>query len=312
MAPQLSTRAIDLVIRLCEQRRAEIAGHVLRMHFGGVGDELIAAGALVEMAPSETIFMPIDLDDQAVAFEWEPDLHAHAVFHPADGWVHVDEHARRRYRLDFPWLLRVIAQQLRVPVATRPASLVPDQLWDLGEAWLGRRKATVLFARRLGQIDGLDLVCDALTRRVGRPPGILLTSTRQMPRHVAIPGQHRVLHLTECMRGDVPGFAIDTDVISGVLSGIRPQRPARLIDPSPDFRIVRALGQTFTFKGDKQRRILEEMYRRWLDGDDRVSVAEIIAEFDLSAKTRIRDIFKKHPAWNVLLTEKEGSAQFLV
>ena len=57
MAPQLSTRAIDLVIRLCEQRRAEIAGHVLRMHFGGVGDELIAAGALVEMAPSETVFM---------------------------------------------------------------------------------------------------------------------------------------------------------------------------------------------------------------------------------------------------------------
>ena len=126
MAPQLSTRAIDLVIRLCEQQRAEIAGHVLRMHFGGVGDELIAAGALVEMAPSETVFMPIDLDDQAVAFEWEPDLHAHAVFHPADGWVHADEHARRRYRLDFPWLLRVIAQQLRVPVATRPASLVPD------------------------------------------------------------------------------------------------------------------------------------------------------------------------------------------
>lgn len=312
MAPPLSTRAIDLVIRLCEQRRAEIAGHVLMMHFGGVGDELIAAGALVEMAPSETIFMPIDLDDQAVAFEWEPDLHAHAAFHPADGWVHADEHARRRYRLEFPWLLRVIAQQLKVPVATRPASLVPDQLWDLGEAWLGRRKATVLLARRLGQINGLDLVCDALTRRVGRAPGILLTSTRQMPRHVTIPGQHRVLHLTECMRGDVPGLAIDTDVISGVLSGIRPQRPAQLINPSPDFRIVRALGQTFTFKGDKQRRILEEMYRRWLDGDDRVSVAEIIAELDLSAKTRIRDIFKKHPAWNVLLTEQEGSARFLV
>ena len=87
MAPQLSTRAIDLVIRLCEQRRAEIAGHALRMHFGSVGDELIAAGALVEMAPSETVFMPIDLDDQAVAFEWEPDFHAHAAFHQADGWV---------------------------------------------------------------------------------------------------------------------------------------------------------------------------------------------------------------------------------
>jgi hypothetical protein len=312
MARRLSTRALELVIRLCEQRRAEIAGHVLKMHFCGIGDELIAAGALIEMAPSEIVFLPIDLDDQPVAFEWEPDLQAHAAFHPADGWVQTAVDMRRRYRLEFSWLLRAIAQQLEVPVATRPASLVPDQLWDLGEAWFGRRKATVLFARRLGQIDGQDLVCDALTRRVGRPPGILLTSTRQMSRHVTIPGQHRVLHLTECMRGDVPGFAIDTDIISGVLNGIRPHRPAQLIDPSPDFRIVRALGQTFTFKGDKQRRIIEYMYQRWLDGDDRVSVAEIIAELDLPARTRIRDIFKKHPAWNVLLTEKEGSARFLV
>jgi hypothetical protein len=114
------------------------------------------------------------------------------------------------------------------------------------------------------------------------------------------------------MRGDCAGFAIDTDIISGVLTGIRPQRPAQLIDPSSDFRIVRALGQTFTFKGDKQRRIIGYMYPRWLDGDDRVSVAEIIAELDLPGQTRIRDIFKKHPAWNVLLTEKEGSARFLV
>ena len=108
------------------------------------------------------------------------------------------------------------------------------------------------------------------------------------------------------------GVRNDADIISGVLSGIRPQRPAQLIDPSSDFKFVRALGQTFPFRGDKQRRIIEYMHRRWLDGEDRVSVAKIIAELDLPAQTRIRDIFKKHPAWNVLLTEKEGSAQFLV
>ena len=38
----------------------------------------------------------------------------------------------------------------------------------------------------------------------------------------------------------------------------------------------------------------------------------MIAELDLPAKTRVRDIFKKHPAWDVLLTEKQGSARFLV
>jgi hypothetical protein len=308
----LSIKAMELVLRLCEQRRAEIAGHVLKVHFGGVGDELIAAAALVETALSETIFRPIDLDDQPVAFEWEPELQAYAAFHPTAGWVHADQDARRRYRLHFEWLLNVIARQLEVPASARCICLVADLLWDLGDAWFGKRKATVLFARRLGQIDGLDMVCDALTRRVGRPPGILLTTTRRMSRHVVVPGQHRVFYLTECMRGDVPAFALDTHIISGVLSGTYPQRPAQLIQPSPDFRIVRALEQTFNFKGDKQRTILEYMYSKWLDGHDRVSTAEMIADLGLPLSTRVRDDFKKHPAWDVLLTEKQGSCWFLV
>ena len=134
-----------------------------------------------------------------------------------------------------------------------------------------------------------------------------------MPRHVVVPGQHRILYLGGCLRSDARGFALDTDIIGGVLNGVRPQRPAQLIDPSPDFRVVRALGQSFHFKkGEQQRRIIEYMYQRWLDGDDRVSVAEIIAELDLPEKTRIRDTFKRHPAWGVLLTEGDGSAQFLV
>jgi hypothetical protein len=228
------------------------------------------------------------------------------------GLVEADPRVRKRYRVNFDWLLSTIAGAAGVAARQCPVCLVDDQLWDLGDAWFDRRKATILFARRLGQIDGLDLVCDALTRRIGRPPGILLTTTRRMPRHVMIPGQHRALYLGECMRGDVPEFGIDTDIIGGVLSGLRPQRPAQPIDPSPDFRIVRALGQTFAFKGDKQRTIIEHMYGRWLDGEDRVSTAEMIAELNLPERTRVRDNFKKHPAWDVLLTEKKGSCWFLV
>lgn len=308
----VSQEAIELVFRLCEQQPAEISWHVLNMHFDRLGEELISAGALVETTPSETIVMPVDLDDELVGFEWDADRQAFVGFHPNMGLVEADPWVRKRYRVNFDWLLSAIASGAGVLAGQRRVCLVDDQLWDLGDAWFGKRKATVLFARGLGRIDGLDLVCNALTRRVGRPPGILLTATGPISRHVVIPGQHRVLSLPDCTRGDVPGFAIDTDIISGVLNGIRPQRPAQLIEPSTDFRIVRALGQTFTFKGDKQRSILEHMYQKWLDGEDRVGVAEMIAYLDLSAKTRVRDVFKKHPAWDVLLTEKQGSCWFLV
>jgi hypothetical protein len=308
----VSREAIELVFRLCEQQPAEISWDVLNLHFDRLGEELISAGALVETTPSATIVIPVDLDDELVGFEWDADRQAFVGFHPNMGLLEADPRVRKRYRIDFEWLLFAIASAARVSAGQQRVCLVRDQVWDLGDAWFGRRKATILFARRLGQTDGLDLVCDALTRRVGRLPGILLTTTGPISRHVVIPGQHRVLYLPDCIRGDVPGFVIDTDIISGVLNGTRPQRPAQLIEPSTDFRIVRALGQTFTFKGDKQRSILEYMYHKWLDGEDRVSVAEMIADLDVPAKTRVRDVFKKHPAWDVLLTEKQGSCWFLL
>ena len=109
--------------------------------------------------------MPIDLDDQPV--EWEPDLEACTAFHPTAGWLRANQDARRRYRLALEWLLNLIARLLEVPASTRCTCLVPDLLWDLGDAWFGKRKATVLFARRLAHVEALDAVCDALTRRVG-------------------------------------------------------------------------------------------------------------------------------------------------
>jgi hypothetical protein len=308
----VSLGAIELVFRLCEQQPPRADWHVLTTHFDRLGEELIDAGALVETTPAETIIMPVDIDDELYEFEWEPDLAAYATFHPTMGWVKADPRARRRYRVNFDWLLGVMACELGMPASTRATCVVPDLLWDLGDAWFGRRRAAALFARRLVKGATLDAICDALTRRVGRPPGILLTTSPPISRHVAIPGQHRVLAVSDCVRAGGPRFALDTDVVGGILNGIQPQRPAQLIDPSSDFRVVRALGQTFHFKGDKQRRIIEYMHVKWLDGYDRVSTAEMIAELDLPLSTRIRDDFRKHPAWNVLLTEKQGSCWFLV
>ena len=54
------------------------------------------------------------------------------------------------------------------------------------------------------------------------------------------------------------------------------------------------------------------MYHKWRDGADRISTAEMIADLGLRERTRVRDHFKKHPAWDVLLTEKQASCWFLV
>ena len=141
---------------------------------------------------------------------------------------------------------------------------------------------------------------------------MLLTTTPRVARHVHIPGQHRIIALADCLRGDETGFRLDLDVIAGLLAGLRPQSIARLIEPSADFRIVRAQGETFVFRGDKQRQVIEYMHERWLDGVERISTAEMMDDLGFPIDTRLRDLFKKHPAWNNLIKEAGGAAWFYV
>ena len=52
------------------------------------------------------------------------------------------------------------------------------------------------------------------------------------------------------------------------------------------------------------------MYTKFLEGVFSVSTAEIVAELDLGENTRIRDLFRKNPAWEILLSERGGACKF--
>lgn len=94
-ADSISGQAIELALRLCEQDPAAISWHTLNMHFPRCGEELIAAGALVETTPAKTIAMPVDLDDEVVEFGWDPERQAYVGFHPNMGSSKpTREHAR--------------------------------------------------------------------------------------------------------------------------------------------------------------------------------------------------------------------------
>ena len=78
-----------------------------------------------------------------------------------------------------------------------------------------------------------------------------------------------------------------------------------------DGREVRLLGRIFRFpKGVDQRRIICLLYERYLRGQYWVSTDEIVAELDLRDGARIRDFFKKSPAWGHLLIERGGMCGF--
>lgn len=310
VACELGADAVDLLLKLMEAPEAVLSGAALHDFYPDAGGALIAAGALKDDGYEPVITGMADHDDLPVHLTWRSEVGGYAYFSPSAGWIKVENERLTRYRVDFDWLIGVLSRQLRIPRTIEPKCLLKDVMWDLGDAWIGKRKATFLLGRRLSTSRTLDEVCDALARRVGRPPGVLLTTTRRLARHVRIPGQHQIVTLADCLRGDGTGLRLDLDVIGGVFAGLRPQRTAQLIEANADFRIVRAKGETFVFRGDKQRQVIGYMHERWLDGVERVSIAEMMDDLGFPIETRLRDLFKKHPAWEKLVKEEGGSAWF--
>jgi hypothetical protein len=271
----VSQEAIELVFRLCEQKPAEIPWHVLNTHFDHVGGELISAGALVETRPSSTIVMPVDLDDELVGFEWDPDRQAFVGFHPNIGLVEADPRVRRRYRVDFDWLLSAIAGAAGAAAGQRRVCLVDDLLWDLGDARLRRNKRPVLFARRLGFTDALDLAERALIARQGRADGVLLTTTPRISRALRLPGRHRVLHIRDCLDHASRRFALDADVIAGGRPGAEPGG-RETVEMGPDGSWIRIRDREYRFRGLIQRSIVQQVYRAWRDGAGRLRTQKVL------------------------------------
>jgi hypothetical protein len=269
----VSHEAIEFVFRLCEQQPAEISWHVQTMHFNRLGEELISAGALVETTPLETIVMPMDLDDELVGFEWEADRQAFVGFHPNMGLVEADPRVRSRYRLDFDWLLSAIAGAAGVGAGQRRACLVADLLWDLGDARLHRNKRPMLFARRLGLTDALDLVEGALIARQGRADGVLLTTSPRISRAVRLPGRHQVLQIRDCLDHASRHFALDADVIAG--NRLRPERVVPdAVEMEPGGSWLRVRGREYRFRGLIQRSVVQQVYQAWRDGTGRLRTQE--------------------------------------
>ncbi len=304
---ELSVEAFDLVLELLEREPPEVSGAVVADTFPDVGRQLIDCGALRPVANATVVTCRACDADHSAEVEFDPATNCYRHFCPEAGWVLAPMEDLKRYRVELSWFLEMLAAAVALPERVPTTSLVEDVLWDLGEGWLGKRKVTVLFGRRLTQSQNLDRACHALTNRVGRPPGMLLTTSIGLTRHIDVPGRHRIVRLKDCFKPAVAGIAIDFEVLAAIVAGDAPLHPDQPIQPSAGFRLVRVGDQAFHFRGDKQRQVIEYLYTRWRDGEERVNTAVMFEDLEFSASSRLRDLFKGHPNWQDLIGYRDGA-----
>jgi len=255
---------------------------------------------------------PADHDDVPTAAIWCPDRGAFGMFSAGAGWVPLSDMQLARYAVRIEHFLgRAIELHRRAPGATTTC-IVPDLLWDLGDIRLpGRTHHVQLwFARRMAH-PGVWQQIKGTAR--ARPPArqrIILTSTRRdYLSEPALP-RHMMLSLHDVLAGQ-DDVRIGPEVLAAYLDAVPTGAADGELAVIGDGREVHLRGEIYRFpKGDTQRRVIMHLYAAYLEGEMQVPTARIIADLDMDASTRLRDTFKRHPAWGKLLNEKAGLCGF--
>ena len=310
---RLSHAAVDLLLTIIETPSMAISGAALDGYYPAAGAELIAAGTLEVEGFEPVAVSKADHDDAVVSLVWDADARRHGYFSPAAGMVAVEGHTLRRLRVHTSWVLDWLARELGVVGAVRPVDLVPDRFWDLGDLWLGERKAAqrrtaIYVARRLGEPGAARRIREALQSRAGRPPGIILASSPAgMVEDLTGTATPPVLPIIQCAKAGATQFRLDVSIISTAAHGLRSMRPRCPVQVDAEFRVVRVGDREFRFRGDKQRQVVEYLYGAWERGEGRVSVALTITDLDFPETTRLRDLFRGHRDWKDLIGYEDGA-----
>ena len=263
-APRLDTEVVAFLLELLEQQEPLLSGAVAEMRPTAVAG-LAGAGLLAD-AGHETVSASLaDDDDVPVSLIPGPDGRGYGYFSPAMGWVAVPNERLKRSRVDVDLVLRRIATLLNLPRGWSPTPLVPGLLWELGDAWIGRRtqRVPLWFARR-----AFDTACwrEVATMAKARPhvrQRVILTSTRGSRLQPAIDG-HLAIPLRDVMAAP-PAFVVDPDILDARLGGVPASDAARPIVLSDDgSQLVINGGEPIPFRSRNQiaaiRRLVAAYY----------------------------------------------------
>jgi len=308
-AAQLDRAAVEFLLQAMEAPQLQVTAAALSLYPFSLGDVLVKRGYLVPDGHEVVLTSP-DLQDRLMSLVWSEDSQGFGYFDAAEGWVKTGHEDIKRFRIDMDRVISSLTRRLDLPSSVSRRMPVANLLWDLGTCRLGRRskKLPMLFARRLGHPASAQLAQRALRTRPLNEEIVLLTSTpsEQLP-------PLKVAHVISIQDIIDRRLTLDTNRIAAILDRSIASTPSDRIVLLAGGKEVGFFGSSYSFaKGAHQRRIVQLIYDRYSEGEHPLSVDYVVAELGLRTNARIRDFFKKHPAWGIVLFEKDGKCGFIL
>lgn len=312
MSSSIDRRAADLLLSVIETPDAVISGSVLDGYYGQISLVLKGAGILQPKDHSRAAVSLVDHEDEPVNLIWSPEHRAYGYFSPSAGWVNVPGNQLATYRVNFSMLLEQLFERLDFSPRTGPVELVPDLLWEIGDARLpGRSKRTsVWIGRRLGDPTIWRSFMDAARKRPAPGLRIVLSFTpgNRLPTDVHL--GHTLIAVRDV--ADHNGLAIVPDLLAArVAAGSKLNDD--LITMAADGASLTVRGTRHAFSGSKQRAIIRQLYDAWKSGHPELLTAEVLetAGYSTSVNT-LAKAFSGRPEWRDFIREENGRCWFFL
>jgi hypothetical protein len=111
------------------------------------------------------------------------------------------------FRYNPEWLVDWLVAEFPIVPPVRRRTLVPGNVWHLGDARCGETLLTVILARRVSSQVALDKVAAELAALPPADLGVVATSSANVSTKVLLPFKYQFLDLREVMRE--PWFTLD-------------------------------------------------------------------------------------------------------
>ncbi|CAM5772588.1 MULTISPECIES: hypothetical protein [Hyphomicrobiales] len=298
--------ALALVCAIAQTRDARITAAALTNHYPAVGAQLQALGVLTRVGDEAAVTSMADHDDSPISLVRSPDGRSFGYFSPQAGWVTAAPGEQTVFALDFEALLPKLLEGLDCALASRPVSLVPGLIWEVGAARLPGRAARVpvWVGRRLSEPTAWASFLEQTRQRPA--PGVRLvlslTPEAKLPKDYV--SGHEIIAVQSVIDASQE-LRIDPQILAARLSHRRDD--GQPVSMAADGGSITVRGKTYAFTGTKQRAIIRYLFEAWQRGEPECLTAAVLEAADSGDQVRtLGKAFKGRTDWREFIKEERG------
>jgi len=291
-----------------ETRVGKVQVATLKQVAPRAADKLLDARLLVATGRIPVVAAMDAYEDEPIPAEWCPERGQYGYRNSVGRWITVEAGEIAACVVDFPLAFAKMLVAFERAGPSRPSPLIDGFVWDVGTIRLTGTKSPVpvWFARRLSD-PAIWTRLDALLER--RPPEevrVILTSTPG-DRIPITPNKRNVIVGVADVLGTPGKLAISPQSLGARVFPGRVQRRFP-IDHSEECGLVWHRGETLTFGGDKQRRLLQILFAAYWSKSPVLRIAAVLEEAGYGSQVNtLKKAFGRRNDWQRFIRFDDGN-----